>query len=79
MEELEDKLEEKLEKMEEKMRKKVKKLKFGKTSNHTEYKHRKSDIEQRLIYTVFGVKIVYRPFWARGQPKSRETLEPFAD
>ena len=45
MEELEDKLEEKLEKMEEKMRKKVKKLKFGKTSNHTEYKHRKSDIE----------------------------------
>lgn len=49
MEELEDKLkdklEEKLEKMEEKMRKKVKKLKFGKTSNHTEYKHRKPDIE----------------------------------
>jgi ABC-type Fe3+-hydroxamate transport system substrate-binding protein len=41
MEELEDKLEEKL----EKMRKKVKKLKFGKTSNHTEYKHRKADIE----------------------------------
>jgi hypothetical protein len=38
-------LEEKLEKMEEKMRKKVKKLKFGKTSNHTEYKHRKPDIE----------------------------------
>ena len=45
MEELEDKLEEKLEKLEEKMRKKVKKLKFGKTSNHTEYKHRKADIE----------------------------------
>ena len=45
MEELEDKLEEKLEKMEEKIRKKVKKLKFGKTSNHTEYKHREADIE----------------------------------
>ena len=45
MEALEDKLEEKLEKMEKKMRKKVKKLKFGKTSNHTEYKHRKADID----------------------------------
>ncbi len=45
MEELEDKLKDKLEEKLEKMRKKVKKLKFGKTSNHTEYKHRKPDIE----------------------------------
>ena len=45
MEALEDKLEEKLEKMEEQIRKKVKELKFGKTSNHTENKHRKTDIE----------------------------------
>jgi hypothetical protein len=40
-----EELEEKLEEMEQKIRKKVEKLKFGKTSNHTENKHRKVDIE----------------------------------